>query len=916
MPSLPTGTVTFLFTDIEGSTTLLQRLGDRRYAEVLAEHQRLLRDAFAKGNGQEIDTQGDAFLVAFSRARDAVATAVAAQRVLASHSWPNGAALRVRMGLHTGEPVSETGGYVGLDLHRAARICSAGHGGQILLSDAVSGLAARDLPPGVSLRDLGAHRLKDLKEPEHLFQVVHPDLATDFPPLKSVDVQANNLPRQLTSFVGREREMAEVKKLLATTSLLTLTGAGGSGKTRLALQVAADVMEGYPDGVWLAEFAPIADPVLVPKTVASALGVPEQPGRDMTETLVDALRPKASLLLLDNCEHLLAACRDLAASLLRKCPQVRVLATSREGLGVPGETLWRVPSLSMPEDLRHLPPSEELVLYDAVRLFVDRAVATAPGFTVTSDNAPAVVQVCQRLDGIPLAIELAAARVKVLAVEQIAARLDDRFRLLTGGSQMVLPRQQTLRAMMDWSYDLLSEQERTVLLRLSVFAGGWTLEAAEDVGGGDGVEKVEMIDLLAQLMDKSLVVAETLGRDARYRLLETIRQYGWARLEESGEAARTRDRHRDWYLAFVEQGSSKLFRRDRTAWLQRLDTEYDNLRAALAWSLEESPEVGLCLGNELRRYWVDRGHLREGRAWFARLLERDRAVSPFVRAKSLIHLGFVVWTQGDLRQAAVMAEEGLALFRELGDKRGIAWSLGLLGLTEKFAGNYDRAARLFEESENLYRDMGDNENAAHELRQRGHVAAFRGDYPLATALLEQALAVFKGVGNREGIVRSLHFLGETKHYQGDAKQAVSLLEQSLALGRELESGESNTYTQISLGNALREAGDYGRASSLYKESLAFAKGQGIKRAALECLRGLGRASASQNQAEQAARLLGAVEGLREGMDFSLRPVEGDYDRSVTAVRAALGDVVFAAAWAEGRAMTLEQAIEYALKVDT
>ena len=912
MTGLPTGTVTFLFTDIEGSTTLLQRLGDQRYAEVLAEHQRLLREAFAKGNGQEIDTQGDAFLVAFSRARDALVAAVAAQRALTVHPWPDGASLRVRMGLHTGEPLSGAADYVGLDVHRAARICAAGHGGQILVSGTVSGLAERDLPPGVSLRDLGTHRLKDLREPEHLLQVVHPDLPADFPSLKSLDARPNNLPLQLSSFVGREREIAEVKRLLGAARLVTLTGSGGAGKTRLALQVAADVLEGYPDGVWLSEFAPIADPALVPKTVASALNVPEQPGRDMAETLVDALRPKALLLVLDNCEHLLAACRDLASSLLRECPQVRVLATSREGLGVPGETLWRVPSLSMPEDLRHLPPSEELVLYDAVRLFVDRAVATAPGFTVTSDNAPAVVQVCQRLDGIPLAIELAAARVKVLAVEQIAARLDDRFRLLTGGSQMVLPRQQTLRAMMDWSYDLLSEQERTVLRRLSVFAGGWTLEAAEDVGGGDGVEKVEMIDLLAQLVDKSLVVAETLGRDARYRLLETIRQYGWARLEESGEAARTRDRHRDWYLAFVEQGSSKLFRRDRTAWLQRLDTEYDNLRGALAWSLEESPEVGLCLGNELRRYWVDRGHLREGRAWFARLLERDRAVSPFVRAKSLIHLGFVVWTQGDLRQAAVMAEEGLALFRELGDKRGIAWSLGLLGLTEKFAGNYDRAARLFEESENLYRDMGDNENAANELRQRGHVAAFRGDYPLATALLEQALAVFKGVGNREGIVRSLHFLGETKHYQGDAKQAVSLLQQSLALGRELESGESNTYTQISLGNALREAGDYGRASSLYKESLAFAKEQGIKRAALECLRGLGRASASQNQPEQAARLLGAVEALREGMDFSLRPVEGDYDRSVTAVRAALGDVAFAAAWAEGRAMTLEQAIEYAL----
>ncbi len=487
MPGLPTGTVTFLFTDIEGSTALPQRLGDRRYAEILAEHQRLLRDAFAKGNGQEIDTQGDAFLVAFSRARDAVATAVAAQQSLMKHTWPDGALLQVRMGLHTGEPISNTDRYIGLDLHRAARICAAGHGGQILLSQAVGVLAAPDLPRGVSLRDLGAHRLKDLKEPEHLLQVVHPDLRADFPPVKSLDVLPNNLPRQLTSFIGREKEMADVKRLLSTAYLVTLTGSGGAGKTRLALQVAADVVDGYLDGVWLADLAPISDPGLVPKTVASALSVAEQPGRDMTETLVDALRSKAMLLVLDNCEHLLAACRDLAAALLRKCPEVRILVTSREELGVPGEALWRVPSLSLPEDIRHLPRSEELVLYDAVRLFVDRAVATTPRFTVTSKNAPAVAQVCQQLDGIPLAIELAAARIKVLTVEQIAARLDDRFRLLTGGSQVLLPRHQTLRATLDWSYDLLPEPEQILLQRLSVFAGGFTLRSGRaDLRGRRG----------------------------------------------------------------------------------------------------------------------------------------------------------------------------------------------------------------------------------------------------------------------------------------------------------------------------------------------------------------------------------------------------------------------------------------------
>jgi class 3 adenylate cyclase len=422
MPSLPTGTVTFLFTDIEGSTRLLQQLGDR-YADVLATHHRLLRTAILEAQGQVVDTQGDAVFAAFPRARDALLAAIAAQRAVRAHPWPDGIAPKVRIGLHTGEPLSGETGYVGMDVHRAARIAAVGHGGQILVSDVTHGLVARDLPEGVSLRDLGEHRLKDLAHPHRLFQAVAADLLADFLPIRSLDAHRHNLPIQLTSFIGRTQEIAEVKRVLGASRLVTLTGSGGAGKTRLALQVAADVVEGYPDGVWLAELAPIADPALVPKTVASALNVPEQPGRDMADTLVEALRSKALLLVLDNCEHLLAACADLAVAFLRACPQVRILATSREGLGVPGETLWRVPSLSLP-DVHRLPPSEDLVLFEAVRLFVDRAVATTPEFTVTSENAPAVAQVCQRLDGIPLAIELAAARVKVLAVEQIAARLD------------------------------------------------------------------------------------------------------------------------------------------------------------------------------------------------------------------------------------------------------------------------------------------------------------------------------------------------------------------------------------------------------------------------------------------------------------------------------------------------------------
>jgi predicted ATPase/class 3 adenylate cyclase len=877
MSVLPTGTVTFLFTDIEGSTTLLQRLGDRRYAEVLAEHQRLLRATFAEGNGQEVDTQGDAFLVAFSRARDAVATAVVAQQSLMKHTWPDGASLRVRMGLHTGEPLSESGSYVGLDVHRAARIGTAGHGGQILLSQAVGVLAVPDLPPGVSLRDLGSHRLKDLREPEHLFQVVHPDLATDFPPLKSLDVLLNNLPRQLTSFVGRGQEMAEVKRLLGAARLVTLTGSGGAGKTRLALQAAADVVEGYPDGVWLAECAPIADPVLVPKTVASALNVPEQPGREMIETLVAALRPKALLLVLDNCEHLLAACANLAAALLRACPGVRILATSREGLDVPGEILWRVPSLSVPEDIRHLPPSGELVLYDAVRLFVDRAAATAPGFTVTTENAPAVVQVCQHLDGIPLAIELAAARVKVLAVEQIAVRLDDRFRFLIGGGRIVLPRHQTLRAAIDWSYHLLSETERVLLRRLSVFARGWTLEAVESVCAGESVETTAILDLLTSLVDKSLVLAETQRGDARYRLLETVRQYARDRLREAGEEAEVRTRHRAWCLTLAEQADAELRGPRQRIWLDRLEVEHDNLRSALAWSAEcgdtQSP---LRLSCALWWFWYVRGHHREGRKWLENALEGSEDAPPALRAKVHNGAGYLAADQGDYAAALAHFEEGLAMHRTLGDKAGAAESLHGLGRVAWRQGDFERAVRFYEEALTFREELAVSFVIAWVLNSLVTLTMAKGDLSKAAALVKESLAINRQIGNRRGV--------------------------AVATGN--------------LGTVALRLGNYSEAGPLLREALALRWEIGDKRGIVSELVELGLLLAAQRDPVHAARLLAAAEALGESIGAPLSPSEravADYDRYIAILAADLSPEVFKAEWAEGRSMTLEQTLDYAMK---
>jgi non-specific serine/threonine protein kinase len=761
----------------------------------------------------------------------------------------------------------------------------------------------------------------------------------------------------LTSFIGRAREIAEVKRLLGAARLVTLTGSGGAGKTRLALQVAADVVKDYPDGVWLAEFAPIADPALVPKTLASALTVPEQPGRDMTDTLVEALRPKSLLLMLDNCEHLLAACRDLAAALLRTCPHVHILGTSREGLGVPGETLWRVPSLSVPEDIRHLPRPEELLLYDAVRLFVDRAVTTTPGFTVTSENAPAVAQVCRRLDGIPLAIELAAARVKVLAVEQIASRLDDRFRLLTGGSRLVLPRHQTLRAAIDWSYGLLSDRERAVLCRLSVFAGGWTLEAAEAVCTGGGIEPSDVLDLLTQLVDKSLVVAQTHGGEARYHLLETVREYGRERLHDSEAVEQVQRRHRDWYLALVERVEPKLDGRAREIWLDRLERENDNLRASLDWSFEHrDADAVMRLAKSLSRFWYMRGYWSEGLHWLEAALSLDRGAPSPMRARALNAAGELARLLGQTQRAVARLEESVAAYRGLGDKKGMANALLLLGATAYRQSDYDRAAALLDESTALSRASGDKTTLAFSIYLLGILARVRGDYGKAETLCKESLTLDQPLGLKWRTGLALDGIGLVALCQGDYERAKSLFQQALTL-HEQEGYRYGQAASLNSSSILAYVqGDYERARVLSEQSLALSRKTGDKGAIARSLSMLGRVAFRQRNFEEAvgkhneslmlfrelgeklgiiqalerlgsvavasapiraARLLGAATHVRETIGAPLPTYDrAEHDTAVDHVRALLDRAVFAAAWAEGRAMTLEQAIEYALADQT
>jgi predicted ATPase/class 3 adenylate cyclase len=683
--ALPSGTITFLFTDVESSTRAWLR-NTAAMGAALARHDALIEHLVAEHDGQVVRPrgEGDSRFAVFARASDAVAAACAVQLALVEEHWDLTEPLQVRMAAHTGEADLRLGDYYGPAVNHCARLRAVAHGGQVVVSAVTAELVRETLPTQVSLRDLGLHQLKDLEQPERVWQLVHPNLPADFRPLTSLSARRTNLPIELSSFVGREQAIAELSDLLASARLLTLTGPGGIGKTRLALHLAADALANYPHGVWLVRLDALADNDLVPAAIATVMGIREQPGRSLLETLTDAIGSSQLLLVLDNCEHLIQACAKLAEALLQACPQVQLLATSRESLNVAGEVVWHVPPLSLPEP--HRPPApEQLGEYQAVRLFIERAVAVRHGFAVTNQNAPAVAQVCQRLDGIPLAIELAAARVGVLSVEQLVERLDERFRLLTGGSRTASPCQQTLRAAIDWSYELLSEAERALFRRLAIFAGGWTMEAAEAVCVGNAIASEDVLDRLSSLVNKSLVNAEERHGAERYRLLETIRDYARERLEASGEAEAVRRQHAEHFLALAEHVAPELRGARQAQWVKRLDAEHDNLRAALHWCVEHGEvEQGLRLGGALWRFWQMHGHLTEGRERLMEALRLPEDGMPSERrmaARAVALNGAAAWRgTGDYALARSMYEERLAISRELGDRLGVAESLNNLGI--------------------------------------------------------------------------------------------------------------------------------------------------------------------------------------------------------------------------------------------
>ncbi len=915
------GTVTLLFTDIEGSTRLWQDFPDAMPA-ALARHHDILHRGIQEHNGQVFQIVGDAFHAAFASALAAIQAAREIQCALANETWGATGPIRVRMALHTDHAQVHEDKYAAGDygtgeylfLARTARLLSVGHGGQILVSSVTAELVLPQLPQDVSLRDLGVHRVKDFSR-EHIFQLTTPELPSEFPPLNTLEFLPNNLPLQLSSFVGREKELREIQKLVQVARLLTLTGTGGAGKTRLSLQVAANVIDQFQHGVWFVELAPLSDPNLVTQVVATTLGLREPAGRTLIDLLKEHLRDKKLLLILDNCEHVIEACAQWADTLLRAASHLKILASSREALGVTGEITYPVPPLSFPK-IEMQADIETLTQYESVRLFVERARAVQPSFAVTEANAAALAQICQRLDGIPLALELAAARVRGLTVEQIAARLDDRFRLLTSTSRTVLPRQQTLRAAIDWSYSLLSDTERVLFQQLSVFAGGWSLEAAEQVAAGHRLQREDVLDVLMRLVDKSLVVVEQQASVARYRFLETIREYAQETLLESGEeyVTRVQNRHLDYFLSFVQAVDQMLRGAEQKSALVALDRELDNLRAALAWSSKSNNvEAELRLATGLWRYWRVRSYFSEGRNWLEDALAKSEQAAPSARAKALLGAGSLANYQADYARAHQLLQKSLALHRALDDKQGIAYCLNLLSHGEMMMGNFAAARAALEESLAIFRELGDTRGVGYSLYFLGSMHLSSDDLAAARPLLEESLRHLKAAGDRWWVGNTLIQLGWGIHRQGEHENAIQMFDEALQISAQFGDTRGTARALLYIAEAKCSQGEFVVAREKYNQALKHFHEIGDKFWGTVCLEGLGLLAVEQNDARRAAVLLGAAEHTHELLGAPmLAAYRPSYESCTARARTQLGEREFNAAWAEGRALTYDEAIQFAM----
>lgn len=921
-------------TDIEGSARLWE---ERRaaMAAALEAHDRLLRTAVEEAGGTLVKTTGDGLLAAFDRPEAAVRAALEGERALDQHAWAETGPLRVRMAINSGSAEIRDGDFFGPALNRVARLMAIGHGGQVLISESARALVVDDLAPQATLVDLGEHRLRDLDRAEHVYQLAAPGLRREFPPLRTSAEHPTNMRRQVTSFVGRERELADVGRLLTRSRLVTLVGVGGTGKTRLELQAAGDALERYADGAWLVELAPLSDPELVVSEISRALAVQLEPSRPPIDTMVDFFRSKELLLLLDNCEHLIEAAADVAQQLLGSCPHLSILATSREPLGVDGEAIFSVPSLTMPQpteerDAGQAGDAELLARADqseAVRLFVERARATLPIFALDPSNVHAVVEICRRLDGIPLALELAAARVNVLSADEIAQGLGDRFRLLTGGRRTAVPRQRTLQALIDWSWDLLDDEDRRLLRRLAVFSGGWTLDTAAAVAFGDLDEKgarFAAIDGLGRLVDRSLIVVEHQG-STRYRMLETIRQYAADQLAASGETIELRDRHLSVLEQLAQEAQRGLAGPDSPGWLMRLDTEVDNVRSALDWAVETRPEAGLEICVALARYWQSRTMGSEGYDRFVEAVDRVRALpereSPAAaRARSsLIARGLscaaILASMGGRSETLALGEKAVVAARESGDPAALADALYVwLFRADVYArqGN-DRDWRpAVEEVLAVTTDLGDWGRLSRLSLSLAMIDALRAP-AAAEVWLQQATEAAQRSGNPQEIAYLAQMRGRVANITGRNDEAQRQFRESQARFEAIGDRRFALSAQSELGHALRRDGRLEEAETVYRQSIRGWQRTGNRGAVANQLESFASVALARGQGDRAARLFGAAAALREVAAAEMTSLERvAYDAEIERLRATLDEDAFESAWAAGRSMTTDEAVAFAL----